>query len=522
MLLLFVFAEVIINPIGNFPLNDDWWYAKLYFQIFEEKNFQNLNWGSASLIAQLFISKTFVFLFGFSHTVLRFSTLCLSFLSVIFFFKIMTRHLNLKPINAFLVCVILIFNPIFLCLSNSYMTDIPFICFLSGGFYFYLEYLKNKKSVHFLMALLMFVLAILTRQIALAFLLAILVSQVIERKKWNAAIIILLVMPLILLFLFEWWLKQNTNNMAYAFVYPVSSARLDTVDFRLLFINISKRWVHYLSLSGLMLSPILVPCLVSVLFSKKMKFKLIATSLLFIPVLISIFKFPIGNYLYNCGVGPDTLYDVYILKLNTASQQFDSLFLIIKSLASIGAFALILFLIVSVEQYFITAFDKENKHHVFRLFFIAIVLYYVLMCLRDSIFDRYILVAFCFLILFISDQLFAVKFNKTFFLGLITCLMIFSIAATSDYMNLNRIKWMTVDYLKNKNKVKDEQINAGYEHAGITSPEHINWFEKWKNTQPHLYVIAHGPIKDYYTFSYFTYQKFMPFKTDTLFILKRK
>src|SRR5688572_29175075 len=75
IILIFVLTAYIVGPAGNFPLNDDWWYAHLYHKLFEEGSQDQLAWGAASLWGQLALTKPFVLLFGYSYTTLRCFTL---------------------------------------------------------------------------------------------------------------------------------------------------------------------------------------------------------------------------------------------------------------------------------------------------------------------------------------------------------------------------------------------------------------------------------------------------------------
>lgn len=514
----------MINPIGNFPLNDDWWYAHLYKQLFEQKTPNTLVWASTSLWGQLFLTKLYSFAFGCSYTALRFFTLILSASSILLFYNLCIKYFNLKWSLAFLMNLLLIFNPLFLCLSNSYMTDVPFLFFILGGIYFYFLFQEKKQWFHFILSLVFFVFAILTRQVTLAFLIGLLIAELISLRKITIATSILFVLPLAALFIFEIWLQQKTNNNIYTYVFFRSLPIQNKISFTDTLVNFGKRWLHFVSVSGFILFPILIPYLLRYLkliqwrvFNKKTLLSLF----FFIPVLISLFKFPIGNYIYNCGLGPDTLYDVYILRINTSATDSFVIFLFIKAVAALGSFAFIL-----TSVHFLSSLSTQFKHYSIQqkqatvLIFTSLLFYYAFLSLSSAIFDRYILVFTLFSGVLLKHELAQVLKQKLFTGVLFFLLVLFSVLGTKDYLNANRHKWLSISLIKEKYNVTDRQINAGYEHEGRCFADSSFWYEKWLNLPPNEYILSRGLVKNYNKVGYSIYQRYLPFRKDTLFYLK--
>lgn len=82
LLIIFLIVEVIINPIGEFCLNDDWVYAASVKTLLSKGVFEIGSWPAMTLYAHVLWGFVFVKLFGFSFTVLRFSILVLSFVTL--------------------------------------------------------------------------------------------------------------------------------------------------------------------------------------------------------------------------------------------------------------------------------------------------------------------------------------------------------------------------------------------------------------------------------------------------------
>ena len=75
---LWIGAVLVVNPAGNFPLNDDWAYGKAVRGMVEQGSFRPCPWGGMTLISQAVWGSLFCLPAGFSFTTLRFSTLCLA------------------------------------------------------------------------------------------------------------------------------------------------------------------------------------------------------------------------------------------------------------------------------------------------------------------------------------------------------------------------------------------------------------------------------------------------------------
>ena len=88
LLSLFLIAEIIINPIGEFSLNDDWSYTKSVETLNNTGVFEIGYWPAMTLYAHVLWGLLFVKVFGFSFTVLRISVLILSLITLLTIHKL--------------------------------------------------------------------------------------------------------------------------------------------------------------------------------------------------------------------------------------------------------------------------------------------------------------------------------------------------------------------------------------------------------------------------------------------------
>src|ERR1700741_245012 len=153
-LLLFfcwLLAEFLVNPIGEFPLNDDWSYTIPVKHLTENGTLQFVDWPAMTLVAQVWWGYLFTSVFGFSFTVLRISVAVLGFIGGLILFQII-KKLSGKKDLAFAGTLLFLFNPLYFSLSNSFMTDVPFLSFSIIACYFYVKVFESGKFSSLLFA----------------------------------------------------------------------------------------------------------------------------------------------------------------------------------------------------------------------------------------------------------------------------------------------------------------------------------------------------------------------------------
>jgi hypothetical protein len=124
-------AVVVVNPIGNFPLNDDWSYALNVRSWVDGGVFKFNDWAAMTQLTPILLGIGVTELVGFSHTALRMVTL-----GVVFFFVVGARPFHGGAYHASLHAphqhggayhAPLLFNPLFFSLSFTFMTDVFFL-----------------------------------------------------------------------------------------------------------------------------------------------------------------------------------------------------------------------------------------------------------------------------------------------------------------------------------------------------------------------------------------------------------
>ena len=120
----------MVIPPGrqDFPLNDDWAFAKGAFAFAEGEGIHYQRWASMPQLGQWLWAWPLVEIFGESHAALRFSTVVLSLLSVLAFFDLLGQA-GLSPARAAFVAACFGLNPLYFLLSGTFLTDVPSLAF---------------------------------------------------------------------------------------------------------------------------------------------------------------------------------------------------------------------------------------------------------------------------------------------------------------------------------------------------------------------------------------------------------
>ncbi len=160
---------VIVNPVGEFMVNDDWAFVRALETLAFEGRMPTTGWGPSwapggpSLIVHLLWGRLFAFMGGFSITVLRISVLTLGILGS-FALLALLRLAGLSPWVALWGALTLVVNPLFLSQCFTYMSDITFAAFAIFALLFLHVGAARASTPMLIIGLLFALCSILTRQ----------------------------------------------------------------------------------------------------------------------------------------------------------------------------------------------------------------------------------------------------------------------------------------------------------------------------------------------------------------------
>lgn len=126
--LWFAVVAIVIGIWHDVPVIDDWTYAWTVEHLLGTGNFSILDWSSAYPVSQVLWGAMWSAFLGFSFNTLTMSTLVLGATGC-YALYLLLRELGASTHVALLGALCVAVNPLFVFLSSSFMTDIPFIAF---------------------------------------------------------------------------------------------------------------------------------------------------------------------------------------------------------------------------------------------------------------------------------------------------------------------------------------------------------------------------------------------------------
>jgi 4-amino-4-deoxy-L-arabinose transferase-like glycosyltransferase len=164
--LWFVVIAIAIGIRHDVPVIDDWTYAWTVEHLLGTGTFSVLDWSSAYPLAQALWGAAWSALLGFSFTTLSFSTMVLGLAGCIALYYLI-RELGASRPMALIGAFSLAVNPLFVFLSASFMTDVPFITFTTLALLCYARAATRGDARYVWLASACAFAAFLTRQVGL-------------------------------------------------------------------------------------------------------------------------------------------------------------------------------------------------------------------------------------------------------------------------------------------------------------------------------------------------------------------
>lgn len=535
LLLFWILVILLINPIGNFPLNDDWSYAIAVNNFLTTGSFHPTGFTSMTLFSQVIWGSLFGKIFGFSYSVLRISTLVLSFIGLITIYFIARK---LTPIRwlAYFMILLVAFNPLFFSLSFTFMTDIPFAVFSIISIFFYIESLQNPspKIAYFALGTFFAIVSILDRQIGLFIPLAFAIANVVKyglhaQRLFQSFLSIAL--TVIILFGFNYWLQISGKTPA---LYGVQIH--DLIDIISSPTKILRSVPYYSFVAIMYIGLFLSPLLIIWYSSNSKKYFAIKKIILLSFVVLSIITIGLyigkhsampylGNIFSIFGIGPFMLYDQNITGGHYSNFRYIVKFFIM-AFSIIGGSILIGFLLSKLLMWKSNhILLRTDKNQIISFFLLIGVLIYLGPLLLIGGFDRYFIIPIMLVGLAIISDVSSIYTMKTkiFSIGIFLIFLSFTIVGTHDYMSRNKVRWTAIENLLNK-KIKPSEIDGGFEFNGLYlyDKDYQSMPSKsWWWVHDNKYIIAYFELDGYTAIKKYEYTCWMPFIKNNIFILER-
>ncbi len=536
LVLTWILAVVYVDPVGNFPLDDDWAYARPVKSFLEKGKLEFTDWPAMTLIGHLTWGLLFTKAFGFSFTVLRMSVLVLGLLGLVSLFHLLT-FLRLPSRIAFAVALLIGCNPIYFCLSNSYMTDVPFFAWSVLAILFFLREISSEEHTSdYIGAIVCSLLATSIRQPGIIYPFAFGCIVCSRRKDFKTVVYGLSPFVIVLgsLLFYELFYRyqigyganfpnKNLDFFKTLFGHPFYVVERQSAIVLKIMLYIG---LFLFPLSGVLLSRLKIlhtrPKLffsVSILASVAV---LVQTELIH-----KVMPFDGGNILTNLGTGPALLFDHDSLKIPVPFAIPGFYWKIVTVLSFFSFCVLFMTLFEHVAPFF------RQPLHLPPPFLYALIclLLYIPMTTLLSFYDRYTLPVLLFiLILIFSWPLPSISSRGGFFFAFsLSLVAFFSLNATSTYLNWNRARWKAMDYLTKTLAVPTTQIDGGFEANGWYNyctldkrPQGEDGKKSWWWVYDNSYVISFSPLPDHQLLKQFPYRDDVTHCGYFLYVCKKR
>src|SRR6266542_4291548 len=207
-LVLFGLLVVLVNPLHNFPMGDDWEYARTVQWLLTTGQFYRSPVVQATAFFPAVWGALFSSVLGFSFTTLRLSTLPLAAGTLVAFYLIL-GELDFEPARRLLGTLTLMVAPLFVFNAHSFMTDVPFLFWLVLGLWCSLRAFRLGRLAWLGAGSICAALAFLTRQLGLALPAAVALVVLIYRPRsdWPRWLAASVAVPLAAVVRFYGWLS---------------------------------------------------------------------------------------------------------------------------------------------------------------------------------------------------------------------------------------------------------------------------------------------------------------------------
>ncbi len=521
LLAIWAAPAFVVNPIGDFPLNDDFSFSRSVFNLTERGIWEFDDWLSMTLISQVLWGGAFCKVFGFSFSVLRISTLVSAYFGLLAMYAT-CRELGQTKLVSFTAALVLAFNPLFFSLSYTFMTDVPFASMCLVSSLFYIKYFKEEKWRWLAFGSLFAIAATFTRQLGLMLPLSFAVAYLWKRKpgfRTLATALLPATITLLLLQIYMEWFNATQGTPDTFGTFSKLFKRVGDAGFTVVCFDRVGMLLIYM---GWFLLPLNL-----LLFRKPNRRVFLLSSIATVVGLLAMFqiweRFPWGNIFYNLGLGPKTLKDgIYFINVFPVLPQWAARVL---SAIGIASAILLIFNLVSLLKPKCEPSAHKPSIHVFAI--ANLILYGGFLMLDVHFFDRYFIPLLPFLLILLLPRPKLRPPTLSFKTGAFAALFfiaVFSVTATHDYLSWNRARWRALGHLTKEKNITPNEINGGFEFNGWHRPvkeRTYGAFKSWWWVDKENYLVTFGKMDGFKVMETYPYSRFLPPGKDSIFILEK-
>ena len=530
---VWVVMELLVDPRGNFPLNDDWGYAQAVNTLISEHTLRFAPVVTMSLAAQVLWGALFCVPFGFSYVALRFSTLTLGLVGLVTAYALL-RELGARREIAVIGSLTMAVNPIYFQLSNTFMTDVPFLTFGLLSMYCFVRGLRSDSGAWTWAGVVLACGATLTRQIGIVIPISFGLGWVVKHGP-NAKRIGRAALPAIIVgaTLVAYHARmQATGRLPARYNAQAGAAQefltsgLDNVI--LSTADIARTALVYV---GLFLLPFLIAVSMGgceMLSRRQRVLHWSAAAVVFIVTMATLISegrwMPLcGNCLIDVGVGPTTLSGAAVLPILDFPSAPGWFWMAVTLAGAAGGALAFKTVLAAAAGLAARTVSRSDKAVIAMMLASSVLVFACVAVLAKFIyFDRYFLffmpVLMAPAVLTINPGERARHLRAAVVTAILLAFGVFSTAATHDYLSWNTARWRALNDLLRQG-VPSERIDGGYEFNGRYNLRLLP-DGAWKLDVAGEYVVTFGQAEGYEEINRYPYRRWIPPGEGSILVLR--
>lgn len=516
------------DPRGDFPLNDDWAYARSVGWLVAEHRIRLSDWIAMNLLPQTLLGGLATSIGGLTFTTLRQLTqivaAAVAALALVFF-----RVAGLRRSDALMATLTLIAMPCWLPLADSYMTDLYGMLFALPAAALFIRALRESRPALLIAATLFAVAGVLQRQVVLAVPAAFFVAWLAARERRTVVLALAGALPLVVTagaaVAYHAYLTHGpgvpaAQQWVQGRVVEAIGKVLADAQYRAW---VASNVLTLLAYLGLFAAPFALwrglPA------ARAARVAIVMLAALALAAMAATGAWPpwrADQLLDRAGVGPFTLYDAQPRGLAPLDRSPSALWY--------GAGVVAAFGIAVLCRGAFAAFRALRAHGADageRLFLLALIGAYLAPFALTDYFDRYLLFVLPFVLALVALAEPAVQ-SRAFRVAGVAVLIVtvvYSTMATHDYFAWNRARWDAI-HAAERMGATPETLDGGFEYNGYhradTKPDAPPPGRSWWWVKDDRFVVAFGPVKGYDERARFAVKRWLPRTPAQVLLLERR
>lgn len=509
----------LVGATGPYPVADDWSYATSVIRLLEGGQVELHPFTPTIAFTHVVFGTVVSALFGFDFTTLRSAMYVVGLAGVVATYFLVRAVAGGRPLAA-LAAAAIATNPIYFLLAGSFMTDVSFYAMATFALWALVRALQTDSRVALAMATLASIAAVLNRQVGMAFPIAFACATMVDRRSrrpWRALTPVAAAGAALLAW--QILVPEAGGPSLVANSKLVEAAEFVSGPRGAVLRRVATNAFDWLSYGALLSLPVVVAAAGAVRLRAR-SVAAISALLAGIWLLLGARPMPAlapnGNWLLTTGVGPLTLRDTMILRLDSVPQLLPIARAALTAVTLWSAATCL-----AIGSVVVRAIVAEPRQHAARVQILLGVSGLLLLApsLVSVFFDRYLL-PFVPLVFGVTAGAVALKGVRTSRRGALAAGFVVvlvqaavSVCGGHDYHAWNRARHDAVEWLHTERQVLPSQIDAGFEWSGWRLfdagyrpvPEKSWWW-----VQDDRWVVAFGPIPGYREVRRATFERWLP------------